>query len=72
MEFLCSNGVKKLISLTETPPCLYGMKMTQVHIPIEDMTAPSIEQVNEFLSVTEMAHRRGEVSKLTNSKIDLL
>lgn len=72
VEFLCSNGVKKLISLTETPPCLYGMKLTQVHIPIDDMTAPSIEQVNEFLSVTELAHRRGEVSKLTNSKIHFL
>ena len=65
VEFLCSIGVKKLISLTETPPCLYGMKLTKVHIPIDDMTAPSIEQVNEFLSVTELAHRRGEVSKLT-------
>lgn len=56
VEFLCKIGVKQLISLTETPPCLYGMKLTQVHIPIDDMTAPSIQQVNEFLRVVELAH----------------
>ncbi|XP_029195031.1 dual specificity protein phosphatase 23-like [Acropora millepora] len=60
VEFLCKIGVKQLISLTETPPCLYGMKLTQVHIPIDDMTAPSIQQVNEFLRVVELAHLKGE------------
>ena len=61
MEFLCSIGVKQLISLTEKAPCLYGQKLTQVHIPIADMSPPSIEQVNEFLSVTELANLKGEV-----------
>ena len=61
VEFLCKIGVKRLISLTEAPPCLYGMKLVQVHIPVDDMTAPSIEQVNEFLSVVEFAHLQGEV-----------
>lgn len=60
VEFLCKIGVKQLISLTETPPCLYGMKLTQVHIPIGDLTAPSIQQVNEFLRVVELAHLKGE------------
>ena len=64
VEFLCKIGVKQLISLTETPPCLYGMKLTQVHIPIDDMTAPSIQQVNEFLRVVELAHLKGEVNHL--------
>lgn len=63
VEFLCKIGVKQLISLTETPPCLYGMKLTQVHIPIDDMTAPSIQQVNEFLRVVELAHLKGEVKE---------
>ena len=62
VEFLCSIGVKTLISLTETPPCLYGLKLNQVHIPIADMSPPSIEQVNEFLSVTELANLTEEVS----------
>jgi len=60
MEFLCSIGVKQLISLTEKAPCLYGQKLTQVHIPIADLSPPSIEQVNEFLSVTELANLKGE------------
>lgn len=60
VEFLCNIGIKQLISLTESPPCLYGMKLIQVHIPIEDMTAPSLEQVNEFLSVVELAHLNEE------------
>ena len=61
VEFLCKIGVKQLISLTETPPCMYGMKLVQAHIPIVDMTAPSMAQVNEFLSVVELAHLKGEV-----------
>ena len=64
VEFLCKIGVKQLISLTETPPCLYGMKLTQVHFPIRDLTAPSIQQVNEFLRVVELAHLKGEVNHL--------
>ena len=64
VEFLCKIGVKQLISLTQTPPCLYGMKLTQVHIPIRDLTAPSIQQVNEFLRVVELAHLKEEVNHL--------
>lgn len=62
IEFLCSIGVKRLISLTESRPSLYGCQLTHVHIPIVDMTPPSIEQVNEFLSVVELAYLKGEVS----------
>lgn len=66
VEFLCKIGVKQLISLTENTPCVYGMKLTQVHIPIDDMTAPSIQQVNEFLRVVELAHLKGEVNYLVH------
>ena len=62
IEFLCSIGVKQLISLTESRPSLHGCQLTPVHIPIEDMTPPTIEQVNEFLSVTELAYLKEEVS----------
>ena len=69
VEFLCNIGIKQLISLTEVPPRLYGLKLTNVHIPIGDMTPPTIEQVNEFLSVTELAHRNREVSLSKDSWI---
>ena len=65
IEFLCSAGVKRLISLTESRPSLYGFQLAHVHIPIADMTPPSIDQVNEFLSVVELAYSKGEVSKIT-------
>lgn len=62
IEFLCSIGVKRLISLTESRPSLHGFQLTHVHIPIVDMTPPSIEQVDEFLSAVERAHSEEEVS----------
>ncbi|KAL9955020.1 hypothetical protein ACROYT_G042616 [Oculina patagonica] len=60
IEFLCSVGVTQLISLTESRPSLHGFQLNHVHIPIVDLTPPSIEQVNEFLSVVELAHSKGE------------
>ena len=62
IEFLWSNGVKRLISLTEGRPSLHGFPLTHVHIPIEDFTPPSIEQVNEFLGAVETANSEEEVS----------
>ena len=62
IEFLCSIGVKRLISLTERRPSLHGFPLTHVHIPIVDFTPPSIEQVNEFLSTVEKANSEEEVS----------
>ena len=62
IEFLCSRGVKRLISLTESRPSLHGFPLTSVHIPIVDFTPPSIEQVKEFLSVVEMSNCKEEVS----------
>ena len=62
IEFLCSIGVKRLISLTESRPSLHGFPLTHVHIPIVDFTPPSIEQVNEFLSAVEKANSEEEVS----------
>ena len=62
IEFLWSNGVKRLISLTEGRPSLHGFPLTHVHIPIEDFTPPSIEQVNEFLDAVETANSEEEVS----------
>ena len=61
IEFLCSRGVKRLISLTESPPSLHGFPLTHVHIPIVDFTPPSIEQVNEFLSAVETCNSKEEV-----------
>lgn len=62
IEFLCSRGVKRLISLTESRPSLHGFPLTHVHIPIVDFTPPSIEQVNEFLSAVEKSNSQEEVS----------
>lgn len=54
--FLEQNGIRVLISLTEEPPdhgILASRSIAQRHIPVQDFTAPTLEQMIEFVAVVE-------------------
>jgi len=62
-EFLRMEGVRTLVSLTETPPdaeVLAASDIAQVHIPVHDFTAPTLEQMIEFVGVVRASAARGE------------
>lgn len=65
LEYLIGHGIKHIVSLTESPLSstinTEGLDLTYSHIPINDLTAPTIEQVKEFLSVVEKHHKSNEV-----------
>jgi atypical dual specificity phosphatase len=53
MKWLRHNGIELLISLTEDPPrrdWINDAGLMLVHVPIEDMTAPTQEQLDLCLS----------------------
>jgi len=60
VEFLNHKGVRTVISLTEIPPPLETTSIRQTHIPIADFTAPSLEQMIEFVDVATESTGRGE------------
>lgn len=54
--FLEQEGLRVLVSLTEDPPdggVLARRAIDQIHIPIEDYTPPTLEQMIEFVAVVE-------------------
>ncbi len=54
--FLEQMGVRVLVSLTEEPPdpeVLASRFIDQVHIPVQDFTAPTLEQMIGFVAVVE-------------------
>lgn len=54
--FLEQDGIRVLISLTEDPPdpeVLAAHHIDQRHIPVKDFTAPTLEQMAEFVAVVE-------------------
>ncbi len=62
-EFLHQEGIRVLVSLTEEVPdgdIITAAGMKQVHIPVHDFTAPTIAQIEEFVSVVKDAVVRGE------------
>ena len=62
-DFLRLEGVGALVSLTEAPPdaeVLAASDIAQVHIPVRDFTAPTLEQMIEFVGVVEASVARGE------------
>ncbi len=60
VEFLNHEGVRTVISLTEIPPPLETTSIRQTHIPIADFTAPTLEQMIEFVDVATESTGRGE------------
>ena len=62
VEFLRTQEIRWLVSLTVQPPSLHGVSgLKQVHIPVPDLTPPTIEQVQQFIDITEKAVENREV-----------
>jgi atypical dual specificity phosphatase len=58
LAFLQSEGLQVLFSLTENPTSpdaaeRYGMEL--IHVPVKDFTAPSQQQLLDFIKVTQKA-----------------
>jgi len=54
--FLEREGIRVLVSLTEEPPdraVLASRGIDQRHIPVQDFTAPTLEQMIAFVAVVE-------------------
>ena len=61
LEWLRQQGIELLISLTEEPPrraWINEAGLFLVHIPIEDLTAPTQEQLDQSIAAIRKAHER--------------
>jgi atypical dual specificity phosphatase len=62
LAWLNGHGVRLLVSLTEEPldPALVaGAHLEGAHIPVVDFTAPTIEQLDQFVALVESAKADG-------------
>ena len=60
-EFLKSQGITHLVSLTENlPDGIPTSWLQSYHIPIHDFTSPSFEQVKEYVRIVDQARLRQE------------
>ncbi|TSO25142.1 Dual specificity protein phosphatase 23 [Bagarius yarrelli] len=61
-QFLLTNGIKHLITLSERKPPYQDTcpQLTMHHIRIHDFCAPTFDQINRFLSIVEEANSKGE------------
>ncbi|XP_077991006.1 dual specificity protein phosphatase 23-like [Glandiceps talaboti] len=57
--FLHQQGIKHLVSLTQRNPAM-DPNIEWHPIKMPDFTAPSIEQINEFLKIVEDSNAKGE------------
>ena len=60
-SWLRGEGIELIVSLTENPlrrDWLSDAGLFALHVPVEDMTAPTQEQVRECLSAIAKAHER--------------
>lgn len=54
LEYLHGKGVRSLVSLTEQPLTSVKLKkFNYLHIPVVDMTAPSFDQIDQFVAFTD-------------------
>ena len=63
VTFLRGQGIRQLVSLTEETPSAEALAVAaigQVHIPVRDFTAPTLEQMVEFVDVVSKSVERGE------------
>lgn len=61
--FLEIEGIGVLVSLTEEPPdgeVLASRSIDQSHIPVQDFTAPTLEQMIAFVAVVEDSSAAGK------------
>lgn len=59
-EFLKSQRVRTVVSLTENPPLFDDESIRQVWIPVEDFTAPTLQQMIEFVDVVSDSTANGD------------
>jgi len=63
VEYLRQAGVQTIISLSEDPPDAGAMAAGSIHhirIPVPDFTAPTLQQMIEFVDVVTESAGRGE------------
>jgi atypical dual specificity phosphatase len=57
--WLRQQGIELLVSLTEDPPrrdWINEAGLFLLHVPVEDLTAPSQEQIDQIVSAIDKAH----------------
>ncbi len=62
LAWLRRNGVDVLLSLSEEPPPRHWLNdagLMAVHIPVEDMTAPTLRQLDMAVDTISRAHKVG-------------
>lgn len=62
LSWAAEEGVAVLVSLTETgtdPDLAAALGVEVVHIPVPDMTAPTLHQLQKFIAVTDASLRDG-------------
>jgi atypical dual specificity phosphatase len=62
LEFLKTQGIRLLFTLTETPPdstMLARFDIASVHLPVEDFCPPSKDQLFQFVRETRVAISQG-------------
>lgn len=62
LDFLADQGVSLLVSLTIQPTSAEKLRahgIDQLHLPVEDFTAPSFEQMREFIAAVDARHADG-------------
>ncbi|XP_070555670.1 dual specificity protein phosphatase 23-like isoform X2 [Ptychodera flava] len=61
LQYLKEQGIKHLVTLTQRSPKLDTCPEIQWHpIKMPDFTAPSPDQINEFLKIVEESNAKGE------------
>jgi atypical dual specificity phosphatase len=61
LQWLRENGIQVLISLTEDPPPRQWINeagLLSIHVPVEDMTAPTQAQLDHCVSSIVRAHEQ--------------
>jgi atypical dual specificity phosphatase len=62
MSWLRRNGIDVLLSLSESPPPRHWLNdagLMGVHVPVEDMTAPTLRQLEMAVDTITRAHKVG-------------
>jgi atypical dual specificity phosphatase len=61
LQWLRDNGIELLITITEEPlrrDWLFDAGLLGLHVPMEDMQPPELDQIRECLSAIRKAHER--------------
>jgi atypical dual specificity phosphatase len=63
LEFLQSKNIRAIVSLTETPleqVFIEEFSFRYLHLPVMDFTAPTLDQVRQFLEFQRAAEAEGQ------------